>query len=117
MMKSVQEAKLAYEEASKEVNARDEEADIFRLMNKKKVILRARRSELFAYKVLPEFLPLVKECVEKGHESYYITLNNGKRYIYYPTSSKLHTIVNGRSARKITLYPNQFFKYFSFLKE
>lgn len=116
MMKSVEEAKLAYEQERKEANARNDESDIFRLMNKQNVILRARRSELFAHKVLPEFLPLVKECVEKGQESYYITLNNGKKYIYYPTSSMLHIIVNGRSARKIKLYPNQFLKYFSFLR-
>lgn len=117
MMKSVEQAQKDYQELLSLANSRDEESDMFRLMNKGKAIVRAKRSEAFAHKVLPKFLPLVKECVERGSESYYITLNDGRKYVYYPTKCNLRTIVNGKQARKIILEPNRFLKYFSFLEK
>lgn len=116
MMKSVEQAKKDYQDLLSLANSRDEESDIFKLINKDRTIARAKRSELFAYEILPKFLPLVKECVEKGNESYYITLNDGRRYVYYPTKCNLRTLVNGKQTKKIMLEPKRFLKYFSFLE-
>lgn len=95
----------------------DDDCNDFKAFNASYGIKRAALSEEFKGIVLPEFEPLVKECIEKAPESFYITLHTGQRYVYYCSKARLVPMYEkGRKGKKIYLPPHNFMKYFSFLK-
>jgi hypothetical protein len=104
-------------QVQKNIDSLTDDDNDMRFYNAFNKLERAKKSENFKLNVLPIFIPMVKECIEKAQESYYITIPDGRKYIYYPTKHKLHTIVGNKHTRKIYLHVNGFLKYFSFINE
>lgn len=104
-------------ELQKEYDALDDDANDWQVFNKSYAIQRATLSEEFKGVVLPEFEPLVKECIEKAPESFYILLHTGQKFVYYSSKARLVPMYDkGKKGKKIYLPPHNFMKYFSFLK-
>lgn len=101
-----------------EIESLKEDANDFLYFNKSIQLKKALLSEEFKNQVLPQFLPLTKECIEKAPESFFITLHSGQRYVYYCSTARLVPIYKkGKKGKTIYLTPNYFLKYFSFLKK
>lgn len=105
-------------EYKKEYDAMDDETNDFQVFKNIYGQQRATLSEEFKGVVLPEFLPLVLECIEKGPESFYIVLHTGQKFVYYSSKARLVPMyAKGKKGKKIYLPPHNFMKYFSFLKK
>lgn len=74
---------------------------------------RATLSEEFKKNVLPAFLRTAKECIEKADESFFITLLDGRRFVYYSSKARLVQLLSkGRKGPSQYLPPNKFLRHF-----
>lgn len=105
-------------ELKEEFDSLPNEASDFKAFNLSYAIVRAENSEEFRSVVLPQFEPLVKECIEKAPESFYIMLHTGQRFVYYCSKCRLVPMYEkGKKGKSIYLPPHNFMKYFSFLNK
>ncbi len=73
---------------------------------------RATLSEEFKKNVLPAFLRTAKECVEKADESFFITLQNGRKFVYYCSKASLVELLSkGRKGKRFYVPPHKFLRH------
>jgi len=100
-----------------EIDALDENAFWHEITEKYNGLQRAIFSEAFKAVVLPQFMPLVKECIEKSAESFFILLHTGQKYIYYSSKARLVPVhEKGKQGQNVFLLPLNFMQYFAFIK-
>jgi hypothetical protein len=91
--------------------------DINRYVSLRNKLRKSKKSEKFRIYLLDRFLEkeYVLECIEKGSESFYIKLSNGRNYVYYVTKEKLKEFVKGGRNIIINLNIDDFLSFFDYL--
>ena len=74
---------------------------------------RAILSEEFREVALPTLKAKTNQCEEKADESFFITLQDGKRFVYYSSKGRLVPIyAKGKKGRGVKVPPLRLLAYF-----
>jgi hypothetical protein len=116
-MRSSKEIRSEMENLKIRIREEFSDEDINRYVSLRNRLKKAKVSERFRVYLLDRFLnkEYVLECIEKGSESFYIKLSNGRNYVYYVTKEKLKEFVKDGRNITIDLGIYDFLFFFDFL--
>jgi ribosomal protein L33 len=116
-MRSSQEIISEIEELRGKIQLHLKDGDMKRYLYLRGRLKRALDSEYFVKEIIPVLMgrEYILECKEKGEDSYYITMLNGDKYVYYPSKLKLTKFCGNGDRITIKLYIEHFLEYLDYL--